>query len=546
MNVWDARWERWMEKVTDEALRAELAAMDETQREDAFYRELEFGTGGLRGVLGAGSNRMNIHVVARATQGIANYLHAEGLPLSAAIGYDSRIFSRRFAETAAAVFAANGVAVHIYDVLMPSPALSFAVRYYGCGVGVMITASHNPAAYNGYKVYGPDGCQITSAAAEKIQQTILALDTFEDVRRGAEAPISLIGPEVKEAYLTAVSSQSLFDGGERSVPIVYTPLNGAGISCVPDILRRHGFTNVIIPEAQREPDGNFPTCPYPNPEIREALAVGLRCAEERGAELLLATDPDCDRVGVAVRTETGYELLNGNQTGVLLLDFVCRRRLERGTLPPNPIVIKTIVTTPMAVPVARAYGASVVDTLTGFKYIGEYVGELEKCGQESRWLFGFEESYGYLSHSAVRDKDAVNASLLVAEMFLWYRERGLTLMDGLEALYRQHGWYRERLLTFTFPGSAGLAAMGERMAFLRREGWEGQRFRDYLDKDTGLPRADVLQLFRADGSLVTVRPSGTEPKLKIYLAARGENAVEADNKLDGLEAAFGRWARGEV
>lgn len=534
METWQERYERWLEKVEDEVLRTELAAMDETEKEDAFYRELEFGTGGLRGVLGAGSNRMNIHVVARATQGIADYLHAEGLPLSAAIGYDSRRFSRRFAETAAAVFAANGIAVHMYPQLMPSPALSFAVRYFGCGAGVMVTASHNPAAYNGYKVYGGDGCQITSEAAAKIQRAILALDVFDDVKMDSGAAISFMGDEVKEAYLAAVSTQSFFHGGERGVPIVYTPLNGAGISCVPDILRRHGFTNIIIPEEQREPDGNFPTCPYPNPEIREALAVGLQTAEDCGAELLLATDPDCDRVGCAVKTECGYELLNGNQTGVLLLDYICRRR----SLPEKPVVIKTIVTTPMALPVARKYGAEVVDTLTGFKYIGEYIGELEKRGEAGRYLFGFEESYGYLSHTAVRDKDAVNAALLVAELFLYHRSRGKTLADALEELYQEHGYYRERLLTFAFPGSAGLRAMGEYMAQLRREPGEAERVVDYLSEGTGLPKADVLQLWMRSGALVTVRPSGTEPKMKIYLAATGKSREEADQVLDALEGRF--------
>lgn len=542
MNLWQTRYVRWMDKVTDGALRAELAAMDEEQREDAFYRELEFGTGGLRGILGAGSNRMNIHVVARATQGIADYMHAEGLPLSAAIGYDSRIFSRRFADTAAAVFSANGVRVYMYPVLMPTPALSFAVRHFGCGIGVMITASHNPAAYNGYKVYGGDGCQITSAAAAKIQESILSLDVFDDVKSSAGADISFIGEDVREAYLAAVSTQSFYKGGDRSVPIVYTPLNGAGISCVPEILRRHGFENVIIPREQKEPNGNFPTCPYPNPEIREALELGLRCAAEHGAELLLATDPDCDRVGCAVRTAEGYELLNGNQTGVLLLDYICRRR----ALPERPVVIKTIVTTPMALAVAAKYGAEVVDTLTGFKYIGEYIGELEKQGEAARYLFGFEESYGYLSHTAVRDKDAVNASLLIAEMFLYHRSAGRTLSDALEELYREHGCYRERLLTFSFPGSAGLRTMQERMAQLRAEPGETERVVDYLAEGTGLPKADVLQLWMPGGALVTVRPSGTEPKLKIYLAASGASRAEADAVLDRLEERFARWVRGEA
>ena len=541
MELWQERYGRWMEKVTDEELHRELASMDEAQKEDAFYRELEFGTGGLRGVLGAGSNRMNVYVVARATQGIANYLKAESLPLSAAIGYDSRRFSRRFADTAAAVFAANGIEVHIYPELLPSPALSFAVRYHGCGIGVMVTASHNPAEYNGYKVYGGDGCQITSEAARKIQEAILSLDTFDDVACGEGSAIHIMGDEVKQAYLDAVSTQSFFRGGDRSVPIVYTPLNGAGISCVPEILSRHGFENIIIPTEQREPDGSFPTCPYPNPEIRQALEVGLRTAEDCGAELLLATDPDCDRVGCAVKTPAGYELLNGNQTGVLLLDYIGRHR----PLPEKSVVVKTIVTTPMAIPVAEKYGAGVLDTLTGFKYIGEYIGELEKKGEAERYLFGFEESYGYLSHTAVRDKDAVNASLLVAELFLYHRSRGKTLVDALEELYQEHGYYRERLLTCSFPGSAGLRTMRERMASLRRDPMGAERFVDYLSGDTGLPKADVLQLWMSGGALVTVRPSGTEPKLKIYLAASGRNRQEADAVLDALEERFGCWLKGD-
>ncbi|MBE6970003.1 MAG: phospho-sugar mutase [Ruminococcaceae bacterium] len=541
MDGWQGRYERWCSKVTDEALRAELAAMDEAQKEDAFYRELEFGTGGLRGVLGAGSNRMNVYVVARASQGIADYLHAEALPLSAAIGYDSRLFSRRFADTAAAVFASNGIRVHMYPQLMPAPALSFAVRHFGCGIGVIITASHNPAEYNGYKVYGGDGCQITSEAAKKIQAAILSLDTFDDIASGDGEEISFIGEEVKAAYLDAVSTQSLYKGGDRRMPIVYTPLNGAGISCVPEILSRHGFENIIIPAEQREPDGNFPTCPYPNPEIREALELGLRTAEKCGAELLLATDPDCDRVGCAVKTDGGYALLNGNQTGVLLLDYICRMR----ELPERPLVVKTIVTTPMALSVAKKYGAEVVDTLTGFKYIGEYIGELEKKGEAGRYVFGFEESYGYLSHTAVRDKDAVNASLLVAELFLYHRSRGKTLADALEELYEEHGYYRERLLTFSFPGRAGLHTMQARMAQLRADPEGAERWVDYLGEGTGLPKSDVLQLWMPGGALVTVRPSGTEPKLKIYLAATGESRAKADAVLDALEDRFGRWVKGE-
>ncbi|MDD6158476.1 MAG: phospho-sugar mutase [bacterium] len=542
-----------MEHVTDAELREELAALAGQEEEIAerFYRELEFGTGGLRGVLGAGSNRMNLYTVGKASQGYANYLKARFPAPSVAISYDSRIHSDLFARHAAAVFAANGVAVHLYPRLMPTPALSFAVRDLRCSGGVMITASHNPAPYNGYKVYGSDGCQITTEAAAAIQREIDLVDCFDDVpavdyddlcRAGRIAPI---GEDTVERYLAAVDGCSLLpEGVDKDFSIVYTPLNGAGISCVPRCLRQHGFTRLVIPPEQGTPDGRFPTCPYPNPEIREALEVGLRTARETGSELLLATDPDCDRVGVAVREGEDYTLLNGNETGVLLFDFVCRMRRERGTMPQQPVAVKTIVTTPMAEAVARDYGVELINVLTGFKYIGEKIGQLEQKGGEGRYIFGFEESYGYLSGSYVRDKDGVNASLLICEMFAWYRGRGMSLVDGLRELQRRCGVYQTKLLTYAFEGAAGFAEMERRMNALRAAppaeigGETVAGCLDYDREGTGLPRSNVLRFLLEQGEAV-IRPSGTEPKLKVYLTYWGENG----DTMEKLCAHFDAWAR---
>ena len=546
-------YKRWMEHVTDAELREELAALAGQEEEIAerFYRELEFGTGGLRGVLGAGSNRMNLYTVGKASQGYANYLKARFPAPSVAISYDSRIHSDLFARHAAAVFAANGIAVHLYPRLMPTPALSFAVRDLRCSGGVMITASHNPAQYNGYKVYGSDGCQITTEAAAAIQREIDLVDCFDDVtavdyddlcRAGRIAPI---GEDTVERYLAAVDGCSLLpEGVDKDFSIVYTPLNGAGISCVPRCLRQHGFTRFVIPPEQGTPDGRFPTCPYPNPEIREALEVGLRTARETGSELLLATDPDCDRVGVAVREGEDYTLLNGNETGVLLFDFVCRMRRERGTMPQQPVAVKTIVTTPMAEAVARDYGVELINVLTGFKYIGEKIGQLEQKGGEGRYIFGFEESYGYLSGSYVRDKDGVNASLLICEMFAWYRGRGMSLVDGLRELQRRCGVYQTKLLTYAFEGAAGFAEMERRMNALRAAppaeicGETVTGCLDYDREGTGLPRSNVLRFLLEQGEAV-IRPSGTEPKLKVYLTYWGENG----DTMEKLCAHFDAWAR---
>lgn len=553
-----ALYRLWWEKTAAlPALRDELDAIggDDAAIEDRFYRELEFGTGGLRGVIGAGTNRMNVYTVGKATQGYANYLKAHFAAPSVAIAYDSRINSRLFAETAAGVFAANGIRVHIYDRLMPTPSLSFAVRDLRCSGGCVITASHNPAKYNGYKVYGPDGCQITTDAAAAIQSEIDRVDPFADVRsmpfsEALSADLAAyIGADTVERYLAAVSGASLLpEGMAQNASIVYTPLNGTGISCVPHTLRSHGFTNLLLPPEQAEPDGNFPTCPYPNPEIREALAVGLRLAEEMGSELLLATDPDCDRVGAAVKTENGYRLISGNEMGVLLLDFVCRMRRENRTMPERPVAVKTIVTTPMAEKIAAHYGVELRNVLTGFKFIGEQIGRLEKENAAERFIFGFEESYGYLSGSFVRDKDAVNASLLICEMFVWYKAQGKTLADALDALYAQYGFYETKLLSFAFEGSAGFAHMTALLDALRRSPpaeLGGERVTatvDYERDETGLPRSNVLRFVFSGGEAV-VRPSGTEPKLKIYLTAARESRDASRALLDALERQFTGWAK---
>lgn len=566
----DALYQRWLQESLENAeIHEELVSIagDNAAIEDRFYRELEFGTGGLRGVLGAGSNRMNVYTVGKATQGCSNYLLKTFQKPSVAIGYDSRIHSDLFAETAAAIYAANGIQVYLYRQLMPTPALSFAVRDLHCQGGVVVTASHNPARYNGYKVYGSDGCQITTEAAKAIQQEIDGVDPFTDVKEGdfqallRAGSIIYIGKDTERRYLDAIATTSVLPAGiSKEVSIVYTPLNGAGISCVPDCLREHGFTNITIPDEQRNPDGNFPTCPYPNPEIREALEVGLAWAEKTGSDLLLATDPDCDRVGVAVKGEQGYTLITGNEMGVLLLDFICKMRLASGTMPQNPVAVKTIVTTPMAKKVAETYGVELRDVLTGFKFIGEQIGILEREGHPERYIFSFEESYGYLSGSFVRDKDAVNASLLICEMFAYYKHEGKSLLDVLAALYARYGFYQSRLLSFTFEGSSGFAKMQSLMNEMRdkqpREiaGYAVEAVGDYqastITKVNGeqehvdLPKSNVLRFFLHGGLEAVIRPSGTEPKLKVYVTAIGETLEKSRQSAEEISAFFTAWATG--
>ncbi len=552
-------YRRWVTTVRDKELVAELDAIakDRVAIEDRFYRNLKFGTGGLRGVLGAGTNRMNCYMVAKASQGYANYLNKTLNQPSVAIAYDSRIHSDLFARTAAEVFAANGLRVYIYPRLMPTPALSFAVRDLKCSGGIVITASHNPAKYNGYKVYGSDGCQITTQTARAIQEEIDLIDPFDDVRQvnyseaWKNGAISYIGEDTVDRYLQAVGAASVLPADvPRDVAIVYTPLNGTGVSCVPQCLREHGFTNITIPTEQETPDGRFPTCPYPNPEVKEAMEIGLHWAEQTGSDLLLATDPDCDRVGTAVKTGDDYTCISGNEMGVLLLDFICKMRQEQRTMPPNPVAVKTIVTTPMAAKIAEHYGVELQNVLTGFKFIGEQIGLMEQKGEAERYIFGFEESCGYLSGSYVRDKDAVNASLLICEMFAYYKYQGKSLADVLDELYRTYGFYESRLLSFTFEGVSGIAKMRSLMESLRKNqpkeigGFPVERCIDYQSESMdGLPRFDMLRYLLPGDMEVTVRPSGTEPKLKVYLATVGRSSTEARKTADIVSRYFEKWAK---
>ena len=533
---------RWLKyAVEDKDLTAELIEMQEdgAKQEDAFYRNLEFGTGGLRGVIGAGTNRMNIYTVAKASQGLAEYVKNHGgQKKGIAVSYDSRIKSDVFARVAAQVFAGNGIQVYIYDELMPTPCLSFAVRRLGCEAGIMITSSHNPYKYNGNKVYGSYRCQITTEAAAAILDEIEAVDIFEGILKMNfdEAVdcgrIRWISSEVTADFVDCVKSQSVLgpqDAADRDVAIIYSPLNGTGLKPVLRTLKESGFTNITVVKEQEAPDGHFPTCPYPNPEIREAMALGIEYAKERDADLLLATDPDCDRVGIAVKDEQGnHVLLSGNETGMLLLDYICSRRRANGTMPEHPVMIKTIVTIDMAERIAAHYGVETKNVLTGFKFIGEQIGLLEEKGQESSYIFGFEESYGYLSGSYVRDKDGVNAAFLICEMFAYYKAQGISLWRKLKELYQTYGYCLNTLHSFTFEGAAGFLRMKEIMASLRQgiDMIGGKRVLECLDYSRGLdglPKSDVLKFMLEDYCSVVIRPSGTEPKMKVYLSVSAED-----------------------
>lgn len=535
-------YHRWLTKADmDPTLLEELRAMDEKQQEDAFYRDLSFGTGGLRGVIGAGTNRMNIYTVAKATQGLANYLKEHFRAPSVAIGFDSRINSELFSKVAARVFAANGVKVHIWPELMPVPTVSFAVRELGCSAGVMVTASHNPSKYNGYKVYGADGCQITTQGAAEVLAKIEALDIFQDVRimdfgtAWNDGQIMHIPEAVYTAFVENVKAQSVLYGDKTThdVAIVYSPLNGAGRKPVLRTLKELGYTNITVVKEQEEPDGRFPTCPYPNPEIREAMELGLRYAKEKNADLLLATDPDCDRVGIAVKNAQGdYVLLSGNEVGLLLLDYLCAQKQKHGKMPKDPVLVKTIVTVDLAERIAEHYGVETRNVLTGFKYIGEQIGLLEKAGEERRYLFGFEESYGYLTGTYVRDKDGVDGAVMICEMFSFYAARGIRLTDQLAKLYERYGYCRNTLHSYQFEGSAGFAKMQGIMAAFRQGistfgGKAVERVLDYSAGLDGLPKADVLKFYLDGGTTLVVRPSGTEPKLKLYLSVTAKDEAEA-------------------
>lgn len=541
-------YQRWLERVTDAELLEGLKRMEESAIEDAFYRDLAFGTGGLRGVIGAGSNRMNVYTVAKASQGLADYLAKRFSTPSAVIGYDSRLKSDVFARVTAGVLAANGVQVHFWPQLTPVPTVSFATRYLRASAGVMITASHNPAKYNGYKVYGADGCQVTVEAAAEILSEIEKLDLFDGVKRADfdaclhDGRIRLISDEVLAAFLEAVKAQSALFGEQacKDIAIVYSPLNGAGYVPVTRALKELGYARVTVVEEQRLPDGRFPTCPYPNPEIREAMALGITYAGRLGADLLMATDPDCDRVGVAVRDHSGgYVLLSGNETGLLLLDYLCAQRMKHGAMPADPVLIKTIVTTDMAERIAAHYGVRTVNVLTGFKFIGEQIGRLEAQGRLNSYVFGFEESYGYLSGPYVRDKDGVGAACLICEMFSYYAARGVSLLDRLEQLYADYGYCLNTLHSYTYDGSAGFARMQAVMQGLRGGvasfgSRRVLRVLDYAGGLDGLPKSDVLKFILEGGCTLVVRPSGTEPKLKLYLSVSAQSreaAQEAEAEL---------------
>ena len=537
------RWIDYAVEDTDVAEELKQMAGDYAKLEDAFYRNLEFGTGGLRGVIGAGTNRMNIYTVAKASQGLAAYVKKQGgHEKGIAVSYDSRIKSDLFARVVAQVFAANGIQVYLYNELMPTPCLSFAVRKLGCAAGVMVTASHNPSKYNGYKVYGSDGCQITTEAAAAILSEIEAVDVFDGVSRMnfdeavGSGRIHWIDSEVVTDFVDFVRSQSVLgsqDVVDRDVAIVYSPLNGTGLKPVLRTLKESGFTNITVVKEQEKPDGYFPTCPYPNPEIREAMDLGIEYARRYNADLLLATDPDCDRVGIAVKDEKGnHVLLSGNETGMLLLDFICGRRMANGTMPENPVMIKTIVTIDMAERIADHYGVSTRNVLTGFKFIGEQIGLLEKEGQEQRYIFGFEESYGYLSGSYVRDKDGVDAAFMICEMFAYYKAQNISLWERLQKLYQTYGYCLNTLHSFTFEGSAGFRKMKEIMATLRKGieiigGKKVLRCLDYSEGLDGLPKYDVLKFILEGNCSVVVRPSGTEPKMKVYVSVSAEDMEEA-------------------
>lgn len=544
--MYQQEYERWLAaELEDKDLKPELLSIQgiDAEIQDRFAVELEFGTAGLRGVLGAGTNRMNIYMVRKATQGLANYLNKQGGKKSVAISYDSRIKSDVFAREAARVLAGNGVKAYLYKELMPVPALSFATRYLHCDAGIMVTASHNPAKYNGYKAYGPDGCQMTSEAADAVYAEMQATDIFAGIRLAdfdaalEQGGIEYIGQDTIEALYENIKAQSVRPGlcKTAGLKLVYSPLNGSGLVPVTRVLGDIGITDITIVPEQQYPDGNFPTCPYPNPEIREALALGLALAEKSGADLMLATDPDADRVGIAVRCKDGsYQLLSGNEVGVLLLDYICKGRTENGTMPKAPVCVKSIVSTPLADVVAAHYGVECRNVLTGFKWIGDQIAGLEAAGEVERFIFGFEESYGYLSGAHVRDKDAVNATLLVCEAAAWYAQQGKTLLDAIEALYKEFGYYRNALCSFAFEGESGMHTMQNLMKNLRANtpaeiaGYKVDSAVDYDTDGTGLPRANVLEYHLAGGHKLMVRPSGTEPKIKVYLSAVGESEAAAD------------------
>ncbi|MBF1030114.1 MAG: phospho-sugar mutase [Lachnospiraceae bacterium] len=552
-----AEYERWLKAdLQDVDLHTELQRIkgDEDAIKDRFAVSLHFGTAGLRGTIGAGTNRMNIWVVRQATQGVADWVKTQGGTQTVAISYDSRIKGNLFAMDAAGVLAANGIKVRIYDALMPVPALSFATRYYHCNAGIMITASHNPAKYNGYKAYGPDGCQMTDDAAAVVYDSIQKTDVLTGARymsfaEGVEKGlIRFVGDDCKEAFYQNVEACQVRPGlcKEAGLKLVYSPLNGTGLVPVTRVLRDIGISDLTIVPEQEYPNGYFTTAPYPNPEIRQALEKGLELAKEEEADLMLATDPDADRVGIAMRCADGtYELVTGNEMGVLLLDYICAGRIEKETMPKNPVAVMSIVSTPLAVRVAEHYGVELRQVLTGFKWIGDQIAGLEKEGETDRFIFGFEESYGYLAGPYVRDKDAVVASMLICEMAAYYRSKGSSIKQRLEEIYQQYGRYLNQVDSFEFPGLSGMEKMSAIMESLRKNplteiaGVKVVQVTDYEEPEkTGLPKANILIYALEDGSGVVVRPSGTEPKIKIYFTTKGPDLAAAKAKKAALSASM--------
>lgn len=555
--MYQEEYERWCSAdLKDIDLSNELREIrgDENAIKDRFAAALKFGTAGLRGTLGAGTNRMNIWVVRQATQGVADWVKTQGGTQTVAISYDSRLKGWTFARDAAGVLAANGIHVRIYDELMPVPALSFATRYYHCNAGIMITASHNPAQYNGYKAYGPDGCQMTDDAAgvvfAQIQKTdVLTGAKYMSFREGVEKGlIRFVQDDCIQALYEAIESRQVRPGLCRTagLKLVYSPLNGTGLVPVTHVLRDIGITDITIVPEQEYPNGYFTTCPYPNPEIREALQKGLELAEKTGADLMLATDPDADRVGIAMKCPDGsYELVSGNEMGVLLLDYICAGRIEKGTMPEKPVAVMSIVSTPLADKVAEHYGVELRHTLTGFKWIGDQIAQLEAAGETDRFIFGFEESYGYLAGPYVRDKDAVVGSMLICEMAAYYRSIGSSIKQRLEEIYQQYGRYLNKVDSYSFPGLSGMDKMAGIMEDLRKNppadfaGDKVVRAIDYeKPEETGLPKANVLTYHLEDGATVVVRPSGTEPKIKTYFTTLGKTLAEAEAEKEKLAEAL--------
>jgi len=545
--------ELWLANVEEADLREELEALkaDEKAAIEAFHQDLQFGTAGLRGIIGAGTDRMNVYTVGRATQGFADYLNANFENPTVAIGRDSRNKGDEFVRRTAEVFAANGIKAYVYPRIEPTPAVSWAVRDLACAGGVCMTASHNPAPYNGYKAYGPDGCQIATEAADAISAAIAQVDIFNDVKTVsfddavAEGLIEWIAEEVLDRYIDAVEACSVAGDAAPGEPIkvVYTPLNGTGLECVKRILDRVGITDIQVVPEQAEPDGDFPTCPYPNPEIREALECAIALAEKVQPDLVLATDPDADRVGTAVKDGDDYLLLTGNEMGVLLLDYCARMAADAGEDLARKVAVTTIVSSVMVDAVAAKYGFEVRRVLTGFKYIGGVIGELEAAGEVDRYLFGFEESYGYLNGSHVRDKDAVDASMLICQMTQYYRAKGMSLADAMRDLYENLGFFLNKTLSFTFPGVEGGEKMASLMQGLRTNppaaiaGVAVEGVVDYATGVDGLPAANVVEFDLEGGNKLIVRPSGTEPKVKAYLFAKRDTRADAEQLLADLEAA---------